>query len=179
MVNMQLDWTTVINDFGVLITFFGVFFGLKKKWPALFVFATYLEQHASQIVQEVETIGKEILSTPAGAIAAHSLHAEVDRVTEDFKKSEIGRLALVGLHNFGQAYTNLSDTQKVALTRFVVDSVPKEWNINDKTVIEVLAETEKAVDYFGSLEIVKAANIFTEAQKASAVTQVTTGNATV
>jgi hypothetical protein len=174
MVDMdQVFWTTVINDVSTAILTSGLFVALIKKFPIIGKAALYVGEHAAEIVHGAEVIGKEILSTPAGAIAAHSLHAEVDRVTEDFKKSEVAKLALIGLHNFGHAYTNLSDTQKVALTRFVIDSVPKEWNINDKTVIEVLAETEKAVDYFGSLEIVKAANIFTEAQKANAVSTVT------
>lgn len=169
----QVFWTTVINDVSTAILTSGLFVALIKKFPIIAKAAVYAGQHAAEIVQEVETIGKSILSTPAGAIAAHSLHVEVDRITEDFKKSEVARLALVGLHSFGQqSYINLSDTQKVALTKFVTDTVPKEWSIDAQTVIGILAEAEKAVEAFGSLGLVQAANIFTEAQKASAVSAV-------
>lgn len=166
---MQFDWTTVLSDVSTAILTSGIFFGLIKKYPIIGKAAHYVGEHAADLVQEAESIGKFIVSTPAGAIAAHSLHAEVDRVTEDFKKSEIARLALVGLHSFGQAYTNLSDTQKVALTKFVVDSVPKEWGIDAEAVVEILAEAEKAAEAFGNLGLVQAANVFTDAQKASTV----------
>lgn len=164
----QVFWTTVINDVSTAVLTSGLLVAIIKKFPFIAKAAVYAGQHAAEIVQEVETIGKALFETPAGVIAAHSLHAEVDRVTEDFKKSEIAKLALIGLHSFGQAYTSLSDTQKVALTKFVVDTVPKEWNIDAQTVIEVLADAEKAVVAFGNLGLVQAANVFTEAQKASA-----------
>jgi hypothetical protein len=167
-----MDWTTILNDVSTAVLTSGLFFGLIKKYPVIGKAALYVEQHAGEIVQEAESIGKFIVSTPAGAIAAHSLHAEVDRVTEDLKKSEIARLALVGLHSFGQAYTKLSDTQKVALTRFVTDTIPKEWNIDAQAVIGILAEAEKEIEAFGKLGLVQAANTFTEAQKASVVVQV-------
>jgi hypothetical protein len=169
---MQLDWTIILNAVSTAVLTSGLFFGLIKKYPIVGRAALYVGEHAAELVQGVEYIGKEIFSTPAGAIAANSLHAEVDRVTEDFKKSEIARMALIGLHSFGQASANLSDTQKVALEQFIINSVPKEWGIDSQTITGYLQEAEKAVEAFSKLGLVQAANVFTDAQKAS-ITPVT------
>jgi hypothetical protein len=167
-----MDWTTILNDVSTAVLTSGLFFGLIKKYPIIGKVALYAEQHAGEIVQEAESIGKFIISTPAGAIAAHSLHAEVDRVTDSFKHSEIARLALVGLHSFGDFAQNLSDTQRVALEQFIINSVPKDWNIDSQTIAGYLQEAEKAVAEFSKDGLVKAANVFTEAQRASTVVTV-------
>lgn len=164
---MTFDWTTVVNVVATSILSSGLFVGVLRKYPLLLKGVVYVEQHASEIVQEAEAIGKLIVSTPAGAVAAHSLHVEVDRVTEDFKNSEIARLALIGLHSFGSLVENLSDVQKVALVKFVVESVSSDWNINADDVQNILGEAQKAVEAFSQLEIVKAANFFTDAQNST------------
>jgi hypothetical protein len=44
--------------------------------------------------------------------------------------------------------------KRVALAIFIIQSVLKEWNIDEKTVEESMAETKKADTRFGELEVV-------------------------
>lgn len=156
-----MDWTAIINDASTAVLSGGVLFGLLKKYPLIGKVALYAEQHAGEIVKGAEEIGKEILSTPAGALVAHELHNKLDEVSTQFQKSEVAKLALIGLHSFGVVSANLSDSQKIAIADYV--------GVDPKEVSAILQEAEAAVTEFGNRELVKAANIFTVAQKASAV----------
>jgi hypothetical protein len=162
---MQMDFNVILNDVVVVVAAIGGILGLNKRFPLLVKAEQYVLEHSSEIVQTAETIVKDIEETPLGAVMKHHLETEVDKVTEQFKQSEIARLALVGLHSFGTTLDGLSDVQKVALAKFVVESVPAEWGVKQEDVLTVLADVQKAADAFAQLEIVKAANIFTDAQK--------------
>lgn len=164
---MQLDWNVILNDTVVVVAAIGGVLGLNKRFPFLVKAEQFVVKEGPTIAQSVETIVKDIAETPVAAVVKHHLQAEVDKVTDQFKKSEIARLALVGLHSFGTRLEGLSDIQKVALAKFVTDSVPAEWNVKQEDVLAVLADVQKAADAFAQLEIVKAANIFTDAQKSS------------
>jgi hypothetical protein len=48
--------------------------------------------------------------------------------------------------------------KRVALAIFIIQSVLKEWNIDEKTVEESMAEIKKDDTRYGELEVVKAAN---------------------
>lgn len=167
---MHTDWVTMIlNDLGILIGIFGTLFGLNKKYPILSKIARFLENNASTIGHTIETVAKDIIETPAGAIVKKKLHDEIDKVTEQLQNSEIAKFALVGLHSFGMVVEHLSDTQKAALIKFVIESLPSEWNITQQQVETVLNDVQKAANEFKNLSIVVAANYFTEAQKAKLV----------
>jgi hypothetical protein len=112
-------------------------------------------------VQEVENMTKQFFSTPAGAVVTQSLHLEVNRVTESYKKAEIWRLILIGLCSFRETSNSLNFTQRYALISFVVNSAPKEWGIEPAVISDILLEIGNGVDAFSSQEIVKAANAFT------------------
>lgn len=166
---MQIDWTNAVNDVCTAVLTIAALAGVAKKWPKLFNALTFVEQHSSEIVKATETIVKDIAATPYGALVKHQLQAEVDKVTEQFKQSELARLALVGLHGFGQTVEGLSDTQKVALIRFVMDTAPSAWNLTEKEVQDVLDSVQKAASDFAEIELVKAANLFTAATQKTAV----------
>lgn len=166
---MQMDWTLIANDVvGAAITIGGLI-GLNKRFPGLLKAEKFIADHAGEIVQTAESVVKDLAATPIGAVVKHHLQSEVDKVTEQLKQSEIARLALVGLHSFGTTLDGLSDVQKVALAKFVTESVPAVWNVTQEEVLAVLADVQKAADAFAQLEIVKAANIFTDAQKSALV----------
>jgi hypothetical protein len=164
---MHFDWTVVLNDAVLIVAFLGSILGLNKRFPLLVKAEQFVIEHAPEVVQTVEAIA----ATPIGAVVKHHLESEVDKVTEQFKKSEIARLALVGLHSFGTTLDGLSDVQKAALAKFVAESTPAEWNVTSEEVYTVLVDVQKAADAFAGLEIVKAANFFTIAQKSALNTQ--------
>lgn len=170
---MQIDWNVILNDAVVVVASIGGILGLNKKFPFLVKAEQYVIEHGIEIVQTAETIAKDIAATPIGAVVKHHLESEVEKVTDQFKQSEIARLALVGLHSFGTTIDGLSDVQKSALAKFVAESVPAGWNVTPEEVAAVLADVQKAADAFASLEIVKAANFFTDAQKNTLVTNTT------
>lgn len=161
---MQINWTVILNDVIMVVAFLGGLIGINKRFPVLVKAEQYVVQHGPEIVQTAETVIKDIVATPIGAAVKQHLEAEVDKVTDKFKQSEIARLALVGLHSFNTTLNGLSDVQKAALSKFVAESAPAEWNVKADDVAAVLADAQKAADSFGQLEIVKAANYFTTAQ---------------
>lgn len=170
---MQLDWNVILNDAVVVVAAIGGLLGLNKRFPFLVKAEQFVIKEGPAIAQTVETIVKDIAATPIGAVVKHHLESEVDKVTEQFKQSEIARLALVGLHSFGTEIDSLSDVQKAALSKFVSESVPADWNVTPDEVSATLAEVQKAADVFAGLEIVKAANFFTNAQKSALSSPVT------
>lgn len=160
-----MHWIQIVNDATTAIVTIAGLIAANKKWPFMAKAASLVEQNAGAIAQGAEAVVKDIVATPAGAVIKHQLQAEVDKVSEQFRKSEIGRLALIGLHSFGTTLEGLSDTQKVALTKFVVEATPASWNVTDQEVTDALNDMQQAANDFTQLEIVKAANVFTEAQR--------------
>lgn len=168
---MQIDWNVILNDAVVVVAAIGGVLGLNKRFPFLVKAEQFVVKEGPAIAQTVETIVKDIAATPAGAVVNHHLQAEVDKVTEHFKNSEIARLALVGLHSFGTTLDGLSDVQKAALAKFVAETAPAEWHVTPDEIEKVLENVQKAADAFSELEIVKAANFFTSAQKSALAPQ--------
>lgn len=167
----ELITNDVITIATTAVTTIGGLLAVARKWPFLFKVGTFLEQNAATIVKDTAEVVKVVAETPIGAAVKHHLQTEVDKVAEKFKQSEIARLALVGLHSFGTTLDGLSDVQKAALAKFVAESTPAEWNVTSEEVYTVLVDVQKAADDFAGLEIVKAANFFTIAQKSALNTQ--------
>lgn len=162
---MHIDFTMLLNDAGLLIGFITALFGLNKKFPFLTATAHFLEDNAATIGQTVEKVAEEVIKTPIGAAIESKFKHEIDTITDNLQQSEIAKFALIGLHSFGLELAQLSDVQKTALIKFVVESVPAEWNITNDQVDKVLGEVQTAANAFSNLSIVTAANYFTEAQK--------------
>ena len=161
---MTLNWETIINDLGVFIASAGAIVGLSRKFPWLLKAATFLEKNAKTIGEDIAKVIDVIDDIPLAKKLLGNVEDKVVTVIGEVRDSQIAKLALIGLHNFQLNAGNLSETQKLALVKFVVESCPVEWNVNEDAVTKVLNEVENAVNEFGNLEIVKAANYFTEAQ---------------
>lgn len=158
-----MDWTNIINDACTTILTVAALIGANKKWPGLFKAIQFVEHNAGTVVQ----VAEEIVKTPFGAAVKHQLEVEVEKVTDKYKTSEIARLALVGMHSFGVSMEALSDVQKAALTKFILESVPVEWKVTPEDIDAVLTDVQRAANDFSKLDIVKAANYFTTAQKSA------------
>jgi hypothetical protein len=75
------------------------------------------------------------------------------KIPKDIMLISTGKQSLVhSLYN--DIEKAISFTLKVALAVFIIQSVLKERNIDEKTVEESMAETKKADTRFGELEIV-------------------------
>jgi glutaredoxin 2 len=151
------DWTNLLNDVVAGAVSVAGLVGALKKWPWILKGAVYIEQHAGEIVHTVEAIAE----SPAGAMVKQALHHEVDKANEKLQQSEIGRLALVGLHSFGTNLANLSDTQKTSIVHFVRSNT----NATEDEIRTALDDMQKVAQDFAQLPIVQAANLFTAAAK--------------
>lgn len=148
-------WETIINDGIIVISFLTGLFGLNRKWPLLARAEQYVVQHAGEIAKAAETVVE--------AVTGDQTQDKLDDALTRLKKSEVGRLAMIGLRGFGVAYESLSDAQKLALNAYVASYVP---GATQAQIEAALAELEGAVSEFGDSEIVKAANLLTAAQTA-------------
>jgi hypothetical protein len=163
-------YSTVINDLGVIIGVVGTIFGLNRKFPIISKTVHFLEANAELIGKEVGIVVETFSATPAGETVKAALQKEVDHVSTKLQDSELAKLALIGLKSFSTKVENLSDTQKSALVKFVLESVPADWGIDESKVTDALNTAEKLVTQFNNLEIVKAANFFTDEQNKKLVT---------
>lgn len=161
---MHIDYSMIINDLGLIIGFIAAVFGLNKKFPFLTVAAHFLEDNAVTIGQTVEKVAEEVIKTPIGAAIESKFKHEIDTISNSLQQSEIAKYALIGLHSFGSLVANLSPTQKIALFDFIKKSVPEA---TDEQINKVIEEAEKAVNEFANLDLVKAANLFTQVQTAA------------
>ncbi|UUZ80619.1 hypothetical protein LJK88_20580 [Paenibacillus sp. P26] len=153
---------TVLNDVITIattaLTTIGGLLAVARKWPTLVKLGTFLEQHAETIVKDAATVIEAVSHTNIGEKIEES-------IADKLKKSEIMRHVAIGASGFGVALESLSDVQKAALAKVVAESVPAEWGVKQEDVLNELAEVQRAVELFNGLDIVKAANFFTEAQK--------------
>lgn len=122
MFTLSGPWIQTITT--AAVTLAGVF-GLNKTLRADIL--KFVQSNAGTVAD----LGNAALKTleaaagsPAVAAVEHSLKTEVDRASTAFQTSEIGRLALAGLHAFGSDLSALSTQQMEAVQSTILQAFP-------------------------------------------------------
>lgn len=158
-----------INDaVTVIVTLAGVF-GLNKgnlKRIADLVkgAAPEVATVGNDVIQEV----KDLAQLPVAKTVEHHLKSQLADVQKAAQDSELGRLATVGLHAFGTALANLSDTQKAALVMFIKQHLPAGATVTDAEINDAITEAQKASDEVSLTPLFSLATSFTQAASAPA-----------
>lgn len=114
----------------------------------------------SVVVKDVESVAKSPLVKAAETELAHKL-------TADFRKSEIGRLAGAALHGAQKALDAISPEEKQAIVAWVVKESPKAWNVTTREVEDAIAQAQKDADALASWDVFAFSAKLAEAKKAA------------
>lgn len=159
-----------VNDLLTAIVGIGGIFGVNHFFPLLKKDEPIIKDVVDQGIKDVEGI----LSLPVAKTVEVHLKQELSSLQSGFEKTEVGRLALVGLHAFGKALSDLSETQKSALVMFIQQNIPADKNMSKTEIENAISEAQKECDKVGVTPMFTLATSFTEATKSEIQKEVST-----
>ncbi|MCL6594311.1 MAG: hypothetical protein K6T31_10070, partial [Alicyclobacillus sp.] len=163
--------STVLNDIvtivGTTLTVLAGLFGLNKRWPLLSKAVAWFEQDGPTLIQDVGKVARDLEQSPFWPKPQTSGEAPATVPHPQWLQTELGRVALVGLHAFGDALDQLSDDQKKALAFYIASRVP---GVTPTQIDQTLAAMQREADVAAKSALFQSANAFTEAQKSLNVT---------
>ncbi|MCL6516938.1 hypothetical protein [Alicyclobacillus sp.] len=179
-------WNDVLTILGTAATVLAGLFGLNRRWPLLSKTIQWLEHDGVTLIEDVSKLARDVSdapflphaqgaqgagfgqgngSGPAGAVsggaAATGAPASGRALGDQALRAELCRVALVGLHAFGQALDSLSADQRKALAFYVASRVP---GVSEQEIEEALQAMQREADAAARSALFQSANAFTEAQ---------------
>jgi hypothetical protein len=168
------NWFTAVNDLVTsAITIGGIVVAHRKGWVKAVV--EELIRRGPQLVKDVQQVAEGVGQlVPAVGEAEKALKEEIEQLTDKARKTELYRVAAVGLHAFGAALGALSEDQRKALSFYIASRVP---GATPQEIADALAFVQKEADEAAASPLFQSANAFTQAQAAQMQAQVreTTG----
>lgn len=148
---MDITISQVVNDAILLVGWAGTLFGFgKSKWFGAAV--QFVEKEKDVIV--------------AGAEALLD-NAKVANIEEQLQKSELAKLAAIGLHALGATYNTLSADQLKALALHIQTLLPVDSKFSQQDILDALQQAQKLADDIANHPLIQAANKFTQEQIAA------------
>ncbi|MCL6597690.1 MAG: hypothetical protein K6T81_03000 [Alicyclobacillus macrosporangiidus] len=184
-------WNDLLTILGTAVTVLAGLFGINRRWPLLTKTIQWLEHDGATLIEDVGKLAKDVSSAPffqsgasdggsgtagagsgraggsgrssgAGGAAEASGTPGATPASDALLRTELARVALVGLHAFGQALDSLSADQKKALAFYIASRVP---GVTEQEIEAALQAMQREADAAARSALFQSANAFTEAQK--------------
>lgn len=127
---------------------------LQKDLPAL-----------KKVGEDIINVGKDALSIPEVATVETHLKLELGKVMNDFKNSELGHLALLGLSAFEKTTSQLTDTEKTSIALFIKSHLPSGIQVTAKEIEDAVNKALEDIEKAKAEPIISAAKTFVQAQQ--------------
>jgi hypothetical protein len=185
-------WNDLLTILGTAVTVLAGLFGLNRRWPLLSKTIQWLEHDGATLIEDVGKLAKDVSGAPifqsgasggggaaagagggsvggpgrlsgTGGVAAPSGTPATAPAVDAVLRAELGRVALVGLHAFGQTLDSLPADQKKALAFYIASRIP---GVSEQDIEAALQAMQREADAAARSALFQSANAFTEAQKA-------------
>lgn len=142
--------------------------GIEKKFQFIRPVARFVKNHPGIIVT-TENAAKAIGESVAGKVVETKLHAELDSVMTDLKKSSLAQYALAVIQGAGKAWNELSPAEQGAAIAFVQKHLPSSVEATEKEIAKAFQDSPQLAQMFvGDAAYVKAQELTALLSKATA-----------
>lgn len=159
---MVLSQGVIISACTVVTTLLGVF-GIHKVH--LKKMLAMLKKDAPQLANvgnAILTGAEDVLKSPVVATVEATLRHELHTAEDNFKNSELGRLAILGLSQFSKAVRDLSPTEMSAISLFIKKNLPFNLSVTTGEIESVIKSAEVALTSAGLEPAIRLAKEFTQ-----------------